>query len=279
MDPDALARQRAGEAAEAARILGIAGQHFLGYPDGELVDDTALARPRSSAGCASSARRTVLGPDPTAVFFGEDYFNHRDHRTIGLRRCSTPCRPRPPCRTTSPRPAPAYQVQTALLSGTLEPTVWVDVTATIDDKVAAVSCHRSQFADGGEWARRAVRDAVPGGRAPGRGRLCRGLPAAAARWLSRLAAEPAGSAPTGVDAAPCCTSTWTRSSPRWRSSTTRRWPGGRSSSGAPGRAAWWRRAPTRRGPSGSTRPCPRSRPGAGARTPCSCRAASPATWR
>ncbi len=44
-------------------------------------------------------------------------------------------------------------METALLSGTLEPTVWVDVTATIEDKAAAVSCHRSQFADDGEWAR------------------------------------------------------------------------------------------------------------------------------
>ena len=43
------------------------------------------------------------------------------------------------------------------MSGTLEPTVWVDVSETIDEKVGAVSCHRSQFADGGEWAERAVR--------------------------------------------------------------------------------------------------------------------------
>ena len=43
------------------------------------------------------------------------------------------------------------------MSGTLEPTVWVDVSATIDVKAAAVSCHRSQFADGGEWAAEAVR--------------------------------------------------------------------------------------------------------------------------
>ena len=35
-------------------------------------------------GSASCARLTVLGPDPTAVFFGEDYFNHRDHRTVGF---------------------------------------------------------------------------------------------------------------------------------------------------------------------------------------------------
>jgi len=40
-DPDDLARRRAGEAAEAAKLLGIAGQHFLGYRDGELEDDAS----------------------------------------------------------------------------------------------------------------------------------------------------------------------------------------------------------------------------------------------
>jgi LmbE family N-acetylglucosaminyl deacetylase len=155
-DPDALARRRAQEAAEAAGILGVAGQYFLGYPDGELVDDTALR-----GTLVSWVRRlrplTVLGPDPTAVFFGEDYFNHRDHRTTGFALLDA-LSPAAALPLYFPESGPAYQVQTALLSGTLEPTVWVDVTATIDDKVAAVSCHRSQFADGGEWAGRAVRE-------------------------------------------------------------------------------------------------------------------------
>jgi LmbE family N-acetylglucosaminyl deacetylase len=33
----------------------------------------------------------------------------------------------------------------------------VDVSATIEDKAAAVSCHRSQIAGDGEWAASAVR--------------------------------------------------------------------------------------------------------------------------
>jgi LmbE family N-acetylglucosaminyl deacetylase len=156
IDPDVLARRRAGEAAEAAAILGITGQHFLGYPDGELVDDTALR-----ATLVRWVRRlrpvTVLGPDPTAVFFGEDYFNHRDHRTTGFALLDA-LSPAAALPHYFPETGASYQVQTALLSGTLEPTVWVDVTATIEAKVAAVSCHASQFADGGEWARRAVRE-------------------------------------------------------------------------------------------------------------------------
>jgi LmbE family N-acetylglucosaminyl deacetylase len=156
VDPDVLAERRAGEAAEAAKLLGIAGQHFLGFRDGELVDDTALRA--TLVGWVRKLRPlTVLGPDPTAVFFGEDYFNHRDHRTTGFSLLDA-LSPAAALPHYFPEAGAAYQVQTALLSGTLEPTVWVDVTATIEDKVAAVSCHRSQFTDGGEWAGRAVRD-------------------------------------------------------------------------------------------------------------------------
>jgi LmbE family N-acetylglucosaminyl deacetylase len=54
-----------------------------------------------------------------------------------------------------------------LLSGTLEPDDWVDVSDTIETKAAAVECHRSQFAGQGGWAGEAVRRraAVEGRRA------------------------------------------------------------------------------------------------------------------
>jgi LmbE family N-acetylglucosaminyl deacetylase len=44
-----------------------------------------------------------------------------------------------------------------LLSGTLEPDVWVDITSSVEVKGAAVACHRTQFPDGVEWAATAVR--------------------------------------------------------------------------------------------------------------------------
>ncbi|MGH9030233.1 MAG: PIG-L deacetylase family protein, partial [Acidimicrobiales bacterium] len=99
---------------------------------------------------------TVLCPDPTAVFFGEDYFNHADHRVVGFAALDA-VSPAAALPLYYPEAGPAHQVGSALMSGTLEPTVWVDVTTTIEEKLAAVSCHRSQFSDGGEWARRAVR--------------------------------------------------------------------------------------------------------------------------
>jgi LmbE family N-acetylglucosaminyl deacetylase len=155
VDPGQLALRRAEECDEAAKLLGLTGQHVLGYGDGELTDDEAF-RGELVRWIRRLRPTMVLCPDPTAVFFGEDYFNHRDHRIVGFSVLDA-LSPAAALPLYFPDAGPVHQVETALLSGTLEPTVWVDVSATIDEKAAAVSCHRSQFAGDGEWAAKAVR--------------------------------------------------------------------------------------------------------------------------
>jgi len=39
----------------------------------------------------------------------------------------------------------------------LEPDVWIDISATIDVKAAAIACHASQVGESDEWLRGAVR--------------------------------------------------------------------------------------------------------------------------
>ncbi|MGE0795068.1 MAG: hypothetical protein AB7O29_06925, partial [Acidimicrobiia bacterium] len=57
-----------------------------------------------------------------------------------------------------PARGPAHQVATMLLSGTLEPDVWVDVAGSVEAKTAAMLCHRSQLdADADEWLDDCVR--------------------------------------------------------------------------------------------------------------------------
>jgi LmbE family N-acetylglucosaminyl deacetylase len=155
VDPAQLATRRAAECDEAARILGLTDQHVLGYGDGELTDDPGF-RGELVEWIRRLRPTTVLCPDPTAVFFGEDYFNHRDHRIVGFAVLDA-LSPAAALPLYFPDAGPVHQVETALLSGTLEPTVWVDVSTSIDDKAAAVSCHRSQFAGDGEWAASVVR--------------------------------------------------------------------------------------------------------------------------
>jgi LmbE family N-acetylglucosaminyl deacetylase len=56
-----------------------------------------------------------------------------------------------------PGTGPPHQVSRVYLSGTLEPDVWVDITATVEVKAEALLCHRSQLGEPGEWLRTVVR--------------------------------------------------------------------------------------------------------------------------
>jgi LmbE family N-acetylglucosaminyl deacetylase len=48
-----------------------------------------------------------------------------------------------------PEAGPPHQVGTLLLSGTLEPDVWIDVENALDRKIEALLCHASQVGTDG----------------------------------------------------------------------------------------------------------------------------------
>jgi LmbE family N-acetylglucosaminyl deacetylase len=153
--PAKLAAERADELEEASGIIGLATVDNLGFPDGELLDTDEFRR--TLVGRVRALRPDVVcGHDPTAIFFGEDYFNHRDHRIAGLALLDAVA-PAAALPHYFPDAGPPHQVSTVLLSGTLEPDDWVDVSDTIETKAAAVECHRSQFAGESGWAGEAVR--------------------------------------------------------------------------------------------------------------------------
>src|SRR5581483_9181333 len=165
-DPAKLAERRAGEAAAAAAALGLAGHHLLGRPDGEVENDRAL-RAELVRLVRSLQPEVVLCPDPTAAFFGQRYFNHRDHREGGWAALDAvaPAAANPHY---FPDAGPAHQVSAAYWSGTLEADVWVDITGTIDAKAEALLRHESQLGEAGEWMRQVVRQrAEEAGRAAG----------------------------------------------------------------------------------------------------------------
>ena len=165
-DPDALAEQRAAEVADAARVMGIASVQMLGYPDGEIDNDVRL-RGRLVEVLRRLRPDAVICPDPTALFFGDGYVNHRDHREVGMATLDA-IAPAAASRLYFPDRGEPHQVARVYLSGTLEPDTWVDVGEAVDAKVAALSCHRSQIGEGGEWVAELVRArAQEAGRAVG----------------------------------------------------------------------------------------------------------------
>ena len=149
-DPKRLAARRREEVAAAADALGLAGVELLGHPDGELH-----ASPSLTAEIVAQVRKhrpdTVVCPDPTAVFFGDGYVSHVDHRTIGWATLDAVA-PAAASPLYFPDRGPAHQVATLLLSGTLEPDAWVDIEDVVDRKIAALFAHASQLApDASEW--------------------------------------------------------------------------------------------------------------------------------
>jgi LmbE family N-acetylglucosaminyl deacetylase len=155
VDPDDLAARRLGETTRSVEVLGLAGSRHLEHRDGDLEDDRVL-RAEICRVVRELRPDAVLCPDPTAVFFGDGYFNHRDHRVTGW--------------ATLDAIAPAaglphyfaeqiaeglepHQVRDVYLSGTLEPNCWIDISDHVERKIDAIFCHESQLEDTGEALR------------------------------------------------------------------------------------------------------------------------------
>ena len=98
----------------------------------------------------------VLCPDPTAVFFGQDYFNHRDHRITGLAVLDAVA-PAAALPHYFPEAGPAHQVDDGPAVGHARARRLGGHLGHGRRKGEAVGCHRSQFPDGEEWAATAVR--------------------------------------------------------------------------------------------------------------------------
>jgi LmbE family N-acetylglucosaminyl deacetylase len=147
VDPGKLAARRVAEMEAAGKVLGLAGREQLPVDDGDLVNSPEV-RERIVATIRRTRPEVVVCPDPTAVIFGDTYFNHADHRIAGWATLDavSPAAGNPHY---FPAAGPAHPVGVVMLSGTLEPNVWVDVSAGLDTKVDALLCHTSQL-DGSE---------------------------------------------------------------------------------------------------------------------------------
>ena len=165
-DPSQLVARRRDEVAASGAILGVKAHYWLGFRDGELDDEKEL-RAQLVALIREVRPDAVVAPDPTAIYFGQHYLNHRDHRVVGWAAldATTPAAGMPHY---FPEAGPPHRPSTLYLSGTLEPDVWVDITPTIDLKAEALACHATQVGPPGEWLRSVVRQrAEAGGRQAG----------------------------------------------------------------------------------------------------------------
>lgn len=141
-----LAARRQDEARRASEVLGLSSVTFLGHPDGELENTSAL-RAALIERIRAATPDVVISPDPTAVFFGDRYVNHHDHRALGWAVLDV-AGSMAGAALYEPQAGEPHQMSTLLLAGTLEPDTWIDIEAAVEVKLAALRCHESQIGEG-----------------------------------------------------------------------------------------------------------------------------------
>ena len=143
-----LARVREAEQRAAARAVGVEHVVFLGYLDGEVQPTLELRRD-----LVREIRRfkpdTVICFDPTRLFVGGMYINHPDHRAVGQAAIDaispTAAMPLSFVEQLTEEGLDPHRVRQVLVTSTLNPDTWVDISTTLDLKIKALLKHESQM--------------------------------------------------------------------------------------------------------------------------------------
>jgi len=159
VDVDQLVELREREQRAAAAEIGVASVDFLDEPDGQVEASLAL-RERITRAIRALQPEVVMTHDPTVLFVNNEWVNHPDHRAVG--QCTVDAvfpTARDPLNFREHLDAglQAWKVAELYLWSTNEANQIVDIGATLDRKVAALSHHASQFRSFDEierWVRR-----------------------------------------------------------------------------------------------------------------------------
>jgi LmbE family N-acetylglucosaminyl deacetylase len=144
-----LALLREDEQIAANLVLGILETAFLHYPDGELEATLQLRKDLTRLIRQYKPDLVVTG-DPRRVFFGSDYINHPDHRAAALAAVYATF---PSAGTRLiftdllDEGYEPHNVRILYLHGDKKPDVWVDISETLELKIAALRKHASQLGD------------------------------------------------------------------------------------------------------------------------------------
>ena len=156
-DPLELARRREAEQRAAAEVVGYEAVDVLHRPDGSLANDLAL-REQLVRIIRQFQPDAVLTMDPTVILFADGYIQHVDHRTAAVAAVDAVY---PAARNAMAFPnlvlhegLEPHTVKWLYLFFTEHPNAWVDVTDTLEVKIAALERHASQLRQPAELAER-----------------------------------------------------------------------------------------------------------------------------
>ncbi len=149
MTKEELLRIREEEQRHACQVLGVREVIFLRYPDGMLQSTIPLRRDLTRLVRKYKPTAVVCG-DPTVRFYGNSYMNHPDHRVaadVALDAVFPSAGTRfifPELLTEGLEP---HEVERIFIHGSEKPDTFIDISTTLEIKVAALKEHRSQIHD------------------------------------------------------------------------------------------------------------------------------------
>jgi LmbE family N-acetylglucosaminyl deacetylase len=140
---------REAEATEAARVAGVTDIVFLRCPDG-MLEATIELRRKLVREIRRFRPEVVITGDPTIVWAGEDYINHPDHRAAATAALDAtfPAAGQPNLfEDLEAEGVRAHKPRKVFATMWGNGDTFVDITETIDIKVAALRAHTSQMKD------------------------------------------------------------------------------------------------------------------------------------
>ena len=152
---DTIRPVREAEQRAAAEVLGVKSITFLGFVDGEL--EVNLETRRAITRVVRRIRPEVLvAPDPSRLWSANRYINHWDHKQAGtLALCAVmPDAPsRPQFSELLDEGLEPYEIPNLWLSSD-DADTYVDITKTLETKIASLEAHVSQgLGDALDWVR------------------------------------------------------------------------------------------------------------------------------
>jgi LmbE family N-acetylglucosaminyl deacetylase len=150
---------REREQRAAAEVLGVASVTFLGQTDG-LLEVTPETRKLVTREVRRLRPEVIVAPDPSRLWSGQGYINHWDHKQAGL-LALTAVMPDAPTRVMfqelEQEGIEPFEVPNLWLVAN-EPDTYVDITETIDTKIAALAQHVSEEGEAAApWVRERAR--------------------------------------------------------------------------------------------------------------------------
>lgn len=140
---------REQEQRAAAEIIGATEVVFLREPDG-MLQATIELRKRLVCEIRRFRPEVVITGDPTIVWAGDDYINHPDHRAAATAALDAtfPAAGQPNLfEELEAEGVAAHKPRKVYVTSWGEAELFINITETIDQKVASLRAHKSQMKD------------------------------------------------------------------------------------------------------------------------------------